>query len=50
MDDGDGTGFDRLRFSRDQIVPEERRRLILEMLRQRRSISVAALEDPRSRR
>lgn len=45
MDDGDGTGFDRLRFSRDQIVPEERRRLILEMLRQRRSISVAALEE-----
>ena len=32
-------------FDRDQLVPEERRRLILELLRERRSISVGAVEQ-----
>ena len=31
-------------IGRDQIVPEERRRLILELLRERRSITVGAVE------
>jgi DeoR family transcriptional regulator of aga operon len=33
------------RSARLQLVPEERRRLILEMLRERRSITVAAVEE-----
>jgi DeoR/GlpR family transcriptional regulator of sugar metabolism len=32
-------------IGRDQIVPEERRRLILELLRERRSITVGAVEQ-----
>jgi DeoR/GlpR family transcriptional regulator of sugar metabolism len=32
-------------MGRDQIVPEERRRLILELLRERRSITVGAVEQ-----
>jgi DeoR family transcriptional regulator of aga operon len=32
-------------LERDQLVPEERRRLILELLRERRSISVGAVEQ-----
>src|SRR5580692_7724210 len=32
-------------LNRDQLVPEERRRLILELLRERRSITVGAVEQ-----
>ncbi len=32
-------------IEKDQLVPEQRRRLVLEMLRERRAVSVAALEE-----